>query len=256
MRQLSLTPPRPIADTTGDPDQPIHVAIIMDGSGRWASARGLPRSAGHRAGVEAVRRAVRAATGLGIGTLTLHAFSSDNWQRPGPEVGELMAIFCTFLRTSIAEWVGAGIRTCIIGRRDRVGASLLGAIQTAEVATQECRRLLLRIAIDYSARDAILRAARALGNNGAEATPQEFDRVLAGMGREQEPVPSLDLLVRTGGEQRLSDFMLWECAYAELIFTERMWPDFEAADLEAAVREFRSRSRRFGRLLPAAVIAD
>jgi undecaprenyl diphosphate synthase len=143
-----------------------------------------------------------------------------------------------------------------MGRRDRLGASLLAAIQTAEVATQECRRLLLRIAIDYSARDAILRAARALGNNGAEATPQEFDRVLSGMGRGQTPVPSLDLLVRTGGERRLSDFMLWECAYAELIFTERMWPDFDAADLEAAVREFRSRSRRFGRLPQAAVIAD
>jgi undecaprenyl diphosphate synthase len=219
----------------------------MDGSGRWAAARGLPRSAGHRAGVEAVRRTVQAAPGLGIGMLTLHAFSSDNWQRPSCEVQELMSIFEEFLRSSVREWAAAGIRISVIGRRDRLDPSLVAAIEAAEAATQEGRWLHLRLAIDYSARDAILCAARSLGK-GEEASPAEFARLLARVDHERAPLPELDLLIRTGGEQRLSDFMLWECAYAELIFTDRMWPDFDAADLEAAVLEFRSRHRRFGRV--------
>ena len=245
--QFSLVPRRGIADTGGDNGRLIHAAIIMDGSGRWAAARGLPRHAGHRAGVEAVRRAVRAAPALGIGTLTLHAFSSDNWQRPSGEVGELMSIFEEFLRTSAAEWVGAGIRTGVMGRRDRLEPSLVAAIEAAEAATQKGRQLHLRLAIDYSARDAIFCAARSLGHC-EEATPAEFARLLAGSQLDGGTVPDLDLLIRTGGEQRLSDFMLWECAYAELVFTDRMWPDFDAANLEAAVREFRSRHRRFGRV--------
>jgi len=230
-----------------DTGQRIHAAIIMDGSGRWAEARGLPRSAGHRAGVSAVCRAVQSAPGLGIGTLTLHSFSSDNWQRPAREVGELMSIFEEFLRSSVAGWMGAGIRTSVIGRRDRIEPSLVAAIEAAEAATLEGRRLHLRLAIDYSARDAILCAARSLGH-GEAATPAEFARLLAAVGPDPAPVPDLDLLMRTGGEQRLSDFMLWECAYAELVFTDSLWPDFDAADLEAAVREFRSRHRRFGRV--------
>jgi undecaprenyl diphosphate synthase len=227
----------------------------MDGSGRWAAARGLPRSAGHLEGVEAVRRAVQAAPRLGIGTLTLHAFSSDNWQRPSCEVRELMSIFEGFLRSSVAEWVKAGIRTSVMGRRDRLEPALIAAIEAAEAATLEGRRLHLRLAIDYSAREAILCAARSLANC-AEATPVEFARLLAAGEQGGPPVPDLDLLIRTGGEQRLSDFMLWECAYAELVFTDRMWPDFDAADLEAAVLEFRSRHRRFGRVPATAVIAD
>jgi undecaprenyl diphosphate synthase len=219
----------------------------MDGSGRWAIARGLPRSAGHREGVEAVCRAVQAAPGVGIGTLTLHAFSSDNWQRPSGEVRELMSIFEGFLRSSVAEWVGAGIRMRVIGRRDRLERSLVAAIEAAEAATLEGRGLHLRLAIDYSARDGILCAARALGH-GEAATPAEFARLLASVEQGGTPVPDLDLLIRTGGEQRLSDFMLWECAYAELVFVDRMWPDFDAADLESAVLEFRSRHRRFGRV--------
>ena len=258
----------------------IHAAIIMDGSGRWAEERRLPRSVGHRAGVAAVRRSVEAAPGLGIGTLTLHAFSSDNWQRPVREVRELMRIFEEFLRSSPAEWLGAGIRTSVIGRRDRLDPSLAAAIEAAESATLQGSRLHLRLAIDYSAREAILCAARSLANCEA-ATPANFARLLAAVDHNRAPVgsnlvydqdpgrapaqpaprggptfdlghyppvPELDLLIRTGGEQRLSDFMLWECAYAELVFTERMWPDFDAADLEAAVREFRSRHRRFGRV--------
>jgi len=256
----------------------IHAAIIMDGSGRWAEERGLARSAGHRAGVVAVRRAVQAAPGLGIGTLTLHAFSSNNWQRPAREVRELMRIFEEFLRSSVAEWVDAGVRASVFGRRDRLEPSLAAAIDAAEAATRGGRRLHLRLAIDYSAREAILRTARGLARSGA-ATPEEFARLLAAGDHDRAPagsalvrnvapglvtaraaptrgpnfgsgyyapVPELDLLIRTGGEQRLSDFMLWECAYAELVFMDRRWPDFDAADLEAAVREFHSRHRRFG----------
>jgi undecaprenyl diphosphate synthase len=246
-RHSSPVSPRAAANSGGDTGQAIHAAIIMDGSGRWATARGLPRSAGHYAGVEAVRRTVQAAPGLGIGTLTLHAFSSDNWQRPSCEVRQLMSIFEEFLRLSVAEWVGAGIRTSVFGRRYRLEPSLVAAVEAAEAATQQGRLLHLRLAIDYSARDAIFCAARSLGNCEA-ATPAQFARLLAGVDHDRAPVPDLDLLIRTGGEQRLSDFMLWECAYAELVFTDRMWPDFEAADLEAAVREFRSRNRRFGRV--------
>jgi undecaprenyl diphosphate synthase len=243
----SLVSPRGVGDRDGDTGHSIHVAIIMDGSGRWAAARGLPRTAGHHEGVKAVRRMVQAAPGLGIGTLTLHAFSSDNWQRPSCEVRELMSIFEEFLRSSVAEWVGGGIRTSVIGRRDRLEPSLVAAIEAAEAATLEGRRLRLRLAIDYSARDAILCASRALGKS-EEATPAEFARLLAGVDHDRAPLPDLDLLIRTGGEQRLSDFMLWECAYAELVFIDRLWPDFGAADLEAAIREFRSRHRRFGRV--------
>jgi len=236
------------------PSQSIHAAIIMDGSGRWAEARGLPRSEGHRAGVDAVRRVVRAAPGLGIGTLTLHSFSSDNWQRPADEVRKLMSIFEEFLRSSLAECVAARIRTSVTGRRDRLQPSLRDAIAAAETATLNGTRLHLRLAIDYSAREAILRAARFLAQRTAD-TPAEFAGFLGAVAHDPAPVPDLDLLIRTGGEQRLSDFMLWECAYAELVFTDRMWPDFDAADLEWAVLEFHSRHRRFGRIeenVPAA----
>ena len=231
----------------GQDPGPIHVAIIMDGSGRWATARGLPRSAGHRAGVAAVGRVIQAAPALDIGTLTLHSFSSDNWERPADEVRELMGIFEEFLRSSLPGWADAGIRAGVIGRRDRLRPSLLAAIEAAESATPRGSRLHLRLAIDYSARDAILCAARLLARREA-AGAEKFARLLAAASHERGPVPDLDLLIRTGGEQRLSDFMLWECAYAELLFTERLWPDFDAADLEWAVREFRSRHRRFGRV--------
>ncbi|MGO8731548.1 MAG: polyprenyl diphosphate synthase [Terriglobia bacterium] len=243
----SLVLPHGAADEGGGCGRRIHAAIIMDGSGRWAGARGLSRSAGHLEGVKAVRRTVQAAPGLGIGTLTLHAFSSDNWQRPSCEVRDLMSIFEEFLRSSVADWVGAGIRTNVIGRRDRLDPSLVTAVEAVEAATLEGRQLHLRLAIDYSARDAIICAARWLGNS-EQTTPAEFARLLAAGDLGRGPVPDLDLLIRTGGEQRLSDFMLWECAYAELIFTDRLWPDFDAASLEAAVREFRSRYRRFGRV--------
>ena len=199
----------------------LHVAIIMDGNGRWATRRTLPRTAGHKAGAEAVRRVVEAAPAQGITALTLYAFSADNWRRPAREVGALMALFARHLRDETPRLVANGVRLNVIGRRDRLPADLLSAISAAESATSRGNGLHLRIAVDYSARHAI---------------------------ETGQLIPDVDLLVRTGGDQRLSDFLLWESAYAELYFTQAMWPDFTAADLEVAVREFRYRERRFGAL--------
>jgi len=227
----------------------LHVAIIMDGSGRWARARGLERSEGHRAGAAAVRRVVEAAPGLGIGTLTLFAFSCDNWHRPAREVAGLMQVFQDYLQSGAREAAERGVRITVVGRRDRLPPSLLAAVNAAEAASRPGRTLHLRLAIDYSGRDAILRAACRL--NG-KVSPVEFARLLGKDGHSNVPVQDVDLLIRTGGEQRLSDCPLWEIAYAELIFTGRLWPDFHAADLQAAIREFHSRERRFGRI-PEAV---
>jgi undecaprenyl diphosphate synthase len=220
----------------------LHVAIIMDGNGRWARARGLPRIAGHRAGADAVRRVVESAPGAGIGRLTLYSFSSDNWQRPAAEVKALMSLFQSYLRIETSRCVANGVRIRMIGRRDRISPSLQKAVAAAETATAGGGTLEVRIAIDYSSRDEILRAASKLRKG---ATRDELSRQLG-------DAPDVDLLIRTGGEQRLSDFLLWECAYAELLFTGRMWPDFGRADLEEAVAEFYSRERRFGRI-PEAV---
>ncbi|HEU4557293.1 MAG TPA: di-trans,poly-cis-decaprenylcistransferase [Longimicrobium sp.] len=224
----------------------LHVAVIMDGNGRWANARGLPRVAGHRQGARSVRNIVEAAPDLGIGTLTLYAFSSDNWQRPPREVGALMRLFRSYLASETAKLVENGVRLTVIGRRDRLPEVLLRAIAGAEAATAEGTRLHLRLAIDYSARDAVVRAAAMTG--GREVSRDEFTALLGVAIGAAEPAPDVDLLVRSGGEQRLSDFLLWECAYAELYFTPRMWPDFGAADLAAAVAEFHHRDRRFGRV--------
>jgi undecaprenyl diphosphate synthase len=233
----------------------LHVAIIMDGNGRWARERGLVRTEGHRAGVETVRRVITAAPDLGVGTLTLHSFSSGNWQRPPEEVVHLFGIFEDFLFAEPTLWIGAGVRLSVIGRRDRLPASLLQTIEYAENATSGCRRLHLRLAIDYSARHSILAAAHRLNaadseDADPEASKAQFERLLTGA--EGEAVPDVDLMIRTGGEQRLSDFMLWECAYAELYFTPVLWPDFTGDDLDRALKEFHSRDRRFG-AVPAAV---
>jgi undecaprenyl diphosphate synthase len=211
----------------------LHVGIIMDGNGRWATGRGLPRILGHRAGVEAARRVVEAAPDAGIAILTLFAFSSDNWRRPPAEVDALMGLMAMYLENETARCVQQGVRLEVIGRRDRLGAKLCSAIARAEALTAPGRRLRLRMAVDYSARDAILAAARGLREFSRDA----LERALG---------PPVDLLIRTGGERRLSDFQLWESAYAELVFTRTMWPDFDAAALAAAVREFRLRDRRFG----------
>ena len=221
----------------------LHAAIIMDVNGRWATTRSLPRIAGHRAGAEALRRAVEAAPDLGIGTLTVYAFSSDNWQRPTAEVSALMKMFHSYLRREQADCVKNGVRVSVIGRRDRLPRMLLPVIESTEKATAPGKKLHLRIAVDYSSRSAILKAARKLKS---KATREDFAAALGGV--------DVDLLIRTGGEKRLSDFLLWECAYAELVFTPVMWPDFSASDLGAAVAEFHSRERRFG-AVPAAALA-
>jgi undecaprenyl diphosphate synthase len=222
-----------------DSKERLHVAIIMDGNGRWATRMGLPRSAGHQAGVRAARRVLEAAPDLGVTSLTLFAFSSDNWGRPREEVRALMGLLQHYLRNEIGKLVDNGIRVTVIGRRDRLPADLGEEIAAAERASAAGRRLNLRIAIDYSSRDAILHAAAAWRGDGAPSREQ-FGRLLA---RRSSDV---DLLIRSGGEKRLSDFLLWECAYAELCFVDRLWPDFGAGDLGAAIADFRRRERRFG----------
>jgi undecaprenyl diphosphate synthase len=231
----------------------IHVAIIMDGNGRWAVARGRPREWGHRQGARAVRRVVEAAPDFGIGTLTLYAFSSDNWQRPPHEVRTLMRLFRSYLRREVPELLENGVRLEVLGRRDRLAPELVRAITAAETATAGASRLRLRLAVDYSSRDILVSAARlAAAAGGVNLDRDSFAaRVGEAMGL-REATPEVDLLIRTGGEQRLSDFLLWECAYAELAFTPKMWPDFGRDDLSAAVREFRARHRRFGKVIAAA----
>jgi undecaprenyl diphosphate synthase len=226
----------------------LHVAIIMDGNGRWATARGLPRPAGHQAGVEAIRRVIEAAPDQDIGTLTLYAFSSDNWRRPTSEVNALMRLLRHYLRRETARLSRSGTRLTVIGRRDRLPDGLATAIGRAEAATAGGTRLHLRIAVDYSARDAILAAAGRV-DGPDDLTREGFQRLLTG----EADLRDVDLLIRTGGEKRLSDFLLWECAYAEFHFTARAWPDFTADDLAAALAEFTQRERRFGGLsTPAA----
>ncbi len=235
------------------PPKQIHLAILMDGNGRWAESRGLSRSAGHRAGVEAVRRIVRAAPSFGIDALTLFAFSSSNWQRDPQEVGALFGLLEKFFFSEALNASQHDVRISAIGRRDRLPSTMLSAVESAESATAGNTGLDLRIAVDYSGREAILRTACWMVSS-TEVTQREFSRRLAEVTHTPEDLPSrdVDLLIRTGGEQRLSDFLLWECAYAELYFTDRMWPDFTAADLELAIRDFRGRDRRFG-AVPASV---
>jgi undecaprenyl diphosphate synthase len=233
------------------PQPQLHVAILLDGNGRWAASRGLARPEGHRAGVEAVRRIVRAAPGLGIGTLTLYAFSSDNWGRPLSEVASLLTLLEEYFRAEAAKCAAENVRLRVIGRRDRIPPSLADAIKTAEKLTSACRGLDLRIAVDYSSRDAILRAACWMVSS-IEVSEREFAKRLGEVTHGSGPALDVDLLIRTGGDRRLSDFMLWECAYAELFFSSRMWPDFSAQDLGEAVKDFERRERRFGVLPEAA----
>lgn len=228
---------------------PRHVAIIMDGNGRWATRRGLPRAIGHRAGAKAVRRVVETARRRGVGTLTLYAFSSDNWRRPAAEVEALMGLFERYLVEEARRCVENGIRLRVIGRRDRLAAALVAAIDAAEVRTTAGDAMELRIAVDYSGRAAIL-AAIPLLPPGSAPTRESLLAALARAGHGG--APEVDLLVRTGGERRTSDFLLWESAYAELFFSDRLWPDVGAADLDEALAWYAGRERRFGGL-PAAL---
>jgi len=231
-------------------DSGLHVAIIMDGNGRWAAARGRPRATGHAAGVTALRRVAEAAPTHGIGILTVYAFSADNWSRPRAEVGALLTLLRRSLAIEVDRCVTNGVRLSIVGRRDRLPDPLVRAIESAEDATAGAQRLWLRVAVDYSARDSMTQAA-ALWTQLHPPTRAEFGALVAAV--DNTPAaPDVDLLIRTGGEQRLSDFLLWESAYAELYFTPRMWPDFDAADLGRAVTEYRRRDRRFGGLSQAA----
>ncbi len=228
-------------------ERALHVAIIMDGNGRWATTRGLPRVAGHRLGAGAVRRVVEAAPSLGIRTLSLYAFSADNWRRPEPEVATLLALFDEYLRDRVDDCVEKGVRLTLMGRRDRLPVSLRRRGEAAEEATARGTTLHLRLAIDYSAREAIWQAAERMIRAGSGSRDELSARARTGFG-ESADVPDVDLLIRSGGEQRLSDFLLWECAYAELWFTDVAWPDFSRADLEAALAAFGRRERRFGGL--------
>ena len=224
---------------------PRHVAVIMDGNGRWATRRGLPRAVGHREGAKAVRRVVEAARRLGLGTLTLYAFSSDNWQRPAPEVEALMRLFETYLGEEGRRCAENDIRLRVIGRRDRLGRALAASVEAAEQKTAAGEAMELRIAVDYSGRDAILAAIPLLAPDAAP-TRSALLSALARAG--QGGAPEVDLLVRTGGERRTSDFLLWESAYAELFFSDRLWPDVGAADLDEALAWYAGRERRFGGL--------
>ncbi|HEX5386460.1 MAG TPA: di-trans,poly-cis-decaprenylcistransferase [Gemmatimonadales bacterium] len=229
----------------------LHVGIIMDGNGRWATRQGRSRAAGHRQGAKVVRRIAEVAPDLGVGMLTVFAFSADNWQRPDREVNWLMRLFREYLRTEAMRCAATGVRLTVLGRRDRLSKGLLEAVQIAESTTAGGHRLHLRIAIDYSARDAILRAAQCLS---ADTVPsrESFGRLLSIVDHGGPAAQPVDLLIRTGGERRLSDFLLWECAYAELCFMPIMWPDFGPEHLAEAVADFRHRERRFGALPDAA----
>jgi undecaprenyl diphosphate synthase len=229
------------------PDSALHLAIIPDGNGRWALQRGRPRRAGHQAGAENVRRIVDAAAGLGLGALTLFAFSGDNWERPPGEVDALLGLVRQVLLEQASHWVSRGIRLRVIGRRDRLPSLLRSIVDSVEEATSEGQGMQLRIALDYSSREQILRAATRFYTT-LEISQEAFGRMLARVSHAGEEFPDVDLLIRTGGEQRLSGFLLWECAYAEMIFSQKMWPDFGAADLEAALRGYHLRARRFGRV--------
>ena len=237
----------------------------MDGNGRWAQRRGLPRTAGHREGAEAVRRIVEAAPDLGVGTLTLYAFSADNWKRPRPEVRALMSLLAAYVRAEAPRLKRAGVRLQVIGRRDRLPGALRSAICRAEWETRHGRRLLLRVAVDYSARWALREAALrwALSHAGSERdadratpdraalapSPEAFEAALAAaLAPDGASAPPVDLFLRTGGDQRLSDFLLWESAYAELLFLDALWPDVSGDTLAEAVAAFHTRERRFGGL--------
>lgn len=231
--------------------KPEHIAIIMDGNGRWAKARGLPRSAGHRAGVEALQRTVRAVGDRGIGWLTVYAFSSENWSRPKTEVNDLMGLLKLFIRRDLAELHRNGVRVRVIGERAGLQADIADLLREAETLTALNRNMTLVIAFNYGSRDEIVRAARAAAQavQRGEMTPGEITEAQLAAHLDTAGIPDPDLIIRTSGEQRLSNFLLWQAAYAELVFTPRYWPDFGPDDLDAAIETFDARERRFGGLV-------
>ncbi len=233
------------------PDMPAHVAIIMDGNGRWATQRGLPRAQGHRAGVEALRRTVRAAGDIGIRYLTIYSFSSENWSRPQSEVLDLMALLKRFIRKDLADLHKNDIRVKIIGRRDDLAPDILALLVEAEDLTRDNTGLTLVVAFNYGARDEILRAIQRVAEAVGECRidPAEIDEKMVDRNLDTAGIPDPDLLIRTSGEQRISNFLLWQCAYTEFVFLPVYWPDFGQDELTAAIEEFRTRERRFGGLV-------
>ncbi|MCW2236721.1 isoprenyl transferase [Azospirillum canadense] len=227
---------------------PAHVAVIMDGNGRWAKARGLPRTAGHKKGVDAVRRTVEAAGDLGIGYLTIFSFSSENWRRPEEEVTDLMQLLRFYLRSEIADLHRNGVRLRVIGDRARLSADINRLIDNAESLTKDNRKLTLVVALSYGSRQEMTLAARRLAEEVKAGTldPQDIDEELFSSRLFTADIPDPDLIVRTSGEKRISNFLLWQAAYAELVFVDTLWPDFTKRDLEAAIEEFHRRERRFG----------
>jgi undecaprenyl diphosphate synthase len=227
---------------------PHHVALIMDGNGRWAKARGLPRVAGHRRGAEAVRRVIRGAGELGIPILTLFAFSTENWTRPADEVSDLMGLLRHYLRNELDELHKNGVRLRVIGDRDRLAPDIVHDIGAAENMTRGNARIDVNICVNYGSRDEILRATRSLARQVAagKLTTDDIDEDLFERELLTAGVPDPDLLIRTSGEQRISNFLLWQCAYAELVFVDTLWPDFGKEHLEQAIAEFRRRERRYG----------
>jgi undecaprenyl diphosphate synthase len=225
----------------------LHIGIIMDGNGRWAQRRGLPRTAGHLEGAKTVNTIVETARRADVRALTLYAFSSDNWGRPSAEVSALMRLLRRYLITETRRCIDQSIRINIVGRRDRLSASLVRAIEQSERLTAACTGMHLRIAVDYSAQHSILEAARrAAANQSFDA--RRFQELLDEVDHSAAPAGAMDLLIRTGAERRLSDFMLWQCAYAELYFADCMWPDFDAAGFRAALDYYAGRQRRFGQV--------
>jgi undecaprenyl diphosphate synthase len=227
---------------------PVHVAIIMDGNGRWARSRGLPRAAGHRAGAQAVRKTIEAAIGCGVQWLTIYAFSSENWRRPAEEVLDLTGLLRRYLRQELAEMSREGVRLRVLGNPQRFDGDLQAELARAEQSTRGNTRLNLNIALSYGSRDEIVAAARAVAIAAAagELDPGELDEARFGQFLFTADMPDPDLMIRTSGEQRLSNFLLWQSAYAELVFLDVLWPDFCRADFEFALAEFSRRERRFG----------
>ncbi|HEY5215744.1 MAG TPA: isoprenyl transferase [Pseudolabrys sp.] len=230
---------------------PRHVAIIMDGNGRWAAARGLPRVEGHRRGVEALRRTIRAAGDIGIQVITIFSFSAENWSRPAAEIGELMGLLRRFIRNDLADLHKSNVRVRIIGEREGLDPDIARLLSDAEELTRANSGLTLVVAFNYGARQEIARAARRIAEQVAQGVLKAADVTVETVGGflDAPDLPDPDLIIRTSGEQRLSNFLLWQSAYSELVFVPTFWPDFDRATLEAAIREYQQRERRFGGLV-------
>ena len=242
---------RPLNATGGGFDMPRHVAIIMDGNGRWAAARGLPRVQGHRRGVEALRKTVRAASDLGIAVLTISSFSSENWSRPRSEIRDLMSLLRRFIRNDLADLHNSNVRVRVIGERDDLSSDIRGLLEEAENLTRDNDGLTLVVAFNYGARQEIARAARRLAIEATQGrlSPDDITPELLARYLDVPDLPDPDVIIRTSGEQRLSNFLLWQAAYSELVFVPINWPDFDRSALESAIAEYHRRERRFGGLI-------